>query len=232
MEYIIIVLISILLSLLLKKIFNIKISSLKNYKEDEMLTKISDKFPQNLDLTKDILKKLNNEKVNVKENLDSETSLYIAMTDTISISSKQNSFTRIQTIAHECIHSIQNRSIHIANFIISNIYLFYFFIVSVLTILKIIQNPMIYLLIFIILGFMQFTIRSYLELDAMIKARYVAEEYIREKKVISEEEVCILCKEYDKINEMAIPFYVWRIFTNNMIKTIVYAIISITISVL
>ena len=44
MEYIIIILISILLILILKKAFNIKISMLKNYKEDENLTKIMKKF--------------------------------------------------------------------------------------------------------------------------------------------------------------------------------------------
>ena len=138
MEYIIIILISIILILLLKRIFNIKISFLKNYKEDENLTKLTDKFPNNIELTKEILKKLNNEKVQVKENLDSETSLYIALTDTISISSKKNSFARIQTIAHECAHSVQNRTIHISNFVISNIYLIYFGLILILTIFNLI----------------------------------------------------------------------------------------------
>ena len=227
MEYIIIILTSIIFIILLKRIFNIKISVLKNYKEDENLTKLTDKFPNNIELTKEILKKLNNEKVQIKENLDSETSLYIALTDTISISSKKNSFARIQTIAHECAHSVQNKTIHISNFIISNIYLIYFALILILTIFNLISNPLLYLFIFAILGFLQFTIRAYLEIDAMTKAKYIAKEYMQEKEIISKEEIDLICTEYDKLNKMGIPFYVWNLFSKNMIKIIIYAIVAI-----
>ncbi len=227
MEYIIIILISIIFILLLKRIFNIKISTLKNYKENDNLTKIANKFPNNVELTKEILKKLNNEKVKIKENLNSETSIYIALTDTISISSKKNTCARIQTIAHECIHSVQNRTIHLSNFIISNIYIFYFITILILTILNLISNPLLYLFIFAILGFLQFTIRAYLEIDAMTKAKYIAKEYMKEKNIISQEEINLLCAEYDKLNKMSIPFYIWNLFTNNIIKIIIYAIIAI-----
>lgn len=227
MEYIIIILISIVFILLLKLIFGIKISNLKNYKENEKLTQISDKFPKNIELTEEMLKKLNNEKVQIKENSDSETSLYIALTNTILISTKKNTCARIQTIAHECAHSIQNKTIHISNFIISNIYIIYFLLISILTIFNRISNPLLYLCIFAILGFIQFAIRSYLEIDAMTKAKYIAKEYMEEKKIISQEEINELCKEFDKINKMAIPFYVWNLFANNMIKLIIYAMIAI-----
>lgn len=227
MEYIIIILISIISVLFLKQIFNIKISNLKNYKDSKELTDISNKFPQNLELTKEILKKLNNENVTIKENLDSQTSLYIALTNTISISSKKNTCARIQTIAHECIHSIQSRVTHIANFIISNIYIFYFLIISILTLLNIIKNPLIYLVILTILGFIQFTIRAYLEIDAMTKAKYLAKEYMEQKEIITKEEINSLCDEYEKINKMGIPFYVWNLFTNNTVKIIIYAIIAV-----
>ena len=227
MEYIVIILISIIFILLLKRIFGIKISALKNYKEDEKLIKLTDKFLGNIELTKEILKKLNNEKVQIKENVDSETSLYIALTNTISISSKKNSCARIQTIAHECAHSIQNKTIHVSNFIISNIYIIYFFVISLLTIFNLISNPLLYLGIFAVLGFLQFAIRAYLEIEAMTKAKYIAKEYMEEKQLISKEEITMLVHEYDKINKMAIPFYVWNLFSSNMIKIIIYAIIAI-----
>lgn len=227
MEYIIIILISTICILLLKRIFSIKISNLKNYKDSQELINLSDKFPENLELTKEILTKLNNENVTIKENLDSETSLYIALTNTISISSKKNSFARIQTIAHECIHSIQNRTTHIANFIISNIYIFYFLIILILTLLNIIKNPLVYLAILAMLGFIQFTIRAYLEIDAMTKAKYLSKEYMEEKEIITKEQINLLCIEYEKINKMGIPFYIWNLFTNNMVKIIIYAVIVI-----
>ena len=225
MEYIIIILISLIFIILLKKIFNIKISVLKNYKEDEKLIKITDKFPNNIELTKEVLEKLKNETVKVKENADSETSLYVALTNTISISTKKNSCTRIQTIAHECVHSVQNRIVQVSNFIISNVYIIYFFTILVLTIFNLINNPLLYLNILILLGTLQLVIRVYLEMDAMIKAKYVAKEYMQEKKLISKEEIDVLCDEYDKINKIGIPFYVWNLFTSNMVKIIIYAVI-------
>lgn len=226
MEYVIIILISIICTLLLKQILKIKISTLKNYKDNEELIKISDKFPKNIELTKEILKKLSNQKVKIKENSDSETSLYIALTDTISISSKKNSCARIQTISHECIHSIQNRGIHISNFVISNIYIIYFITISILTIFNIIENRLIYLTILLILGFIQFTIRAYLEIDALTRAKYLAKEYMEEKDIISKEEINLLCKEFDEMNKIGIPFYVWNLFSANMIKIIIYAVIA------
>ena len=225
MEYIIIILISLIFIILLKKIFNIKISVLKNYKEDEKLIKITDKFPNNMELTKEVLEKLKNETVKVKENADSETSLYVALTNTISISTKKNSCTRIQTIAHECVHSVQNRIVQVSNFIISNVYIIYFFTILVLTIFNLINNPLLYLNILILLGTLQLVIRVYLEMDAMIKAKYVAKEYMQEKKLISKEEIDVLCDEYDKINKIGIPFYVWNLFTSNMVKIIIYTVI-------
>ena len=92
---------------------------------------------------------------------------------------------------------------------------------------NIIKNPLIYLTILIILQFIQFTIRAYLEIDAMIKAKYLAKEYMKEKKIISKEEINLICKEFDKMNEMGIPFYVWNLFSTNMIKIIIYAVIAI-----
>lgn len=227
MEYIIIILISIICIVLLKQVFSIKIINLKNYKENEELTKITDRFPNNVEITKEILQKLKNEKVKVKENLDSETSLYIAITDTISISCKRNTCARIQTIAHECLHSIQNRGIQLFNFVFSNIYLLYFLIISILTILNIIKNPLLYISILIILSFTQFVVRSFLEIDAMTKAKYLAKEYMEEKNNCTKEDVNKLVEEYDYINKMGIPFYVWNLFLNNIIKIIIYAIIAI-----
>lgn len=224
MEFIIIIILSLLAILILKYIFKINLKELKLYKEQEDLTKITDKFPSNVEITKEILKKLNNESVEVEENLDSETSLYIALSNKIVISNKKNSCARIQTIAHECLHSIQNRTIHLTNFIFSNFYLLYFGIILVLTLFNVIENPLLHSSILIILSFVQFVIRVYLELDAMIKAKYLAKDYMEEKGIISKEEINLLCNEYDEFNRMGISFYIWNLFTKNAIKIIIYAI--------
>ena len=81
------------------------------------------------------------------------------------------------------------------------------------------------------MGFAQFAIRAYLEQDAMTKAKNLAKEYIEEKNIITKEELDKLCTEYDKINRMGIPFYIWNLFTNNMIKIIIYSIIALIITI-
>ena len=65
--------------------------------------------------------------------------MYIAITSTIFIADVKNTFTRVQTIVHECLHSVQNRRTLLFNFIFSNLYFLYFIAVCILTIL--IMNP-------------------------------------------------------------------------------------------
>ena len=57
------------------------------------------------------------------------------------------------------------------NFIYTNIYGIYFIIITILTLLKIITSPIIYLSILTIIGFVHYAIRSMLETDAMIKSK-------------------------------------------------------------
>ena len=60
------------------------------------------------------------------------------------------------------------------NFIYSNIYLLYFVIVTILAILNKLQDSMLYIAIMILFSYIYYFVRSYLENDAMIKAKYLA----------------------------------------------------------
>lgn len=99
MEFIITTIILILLTIVLKFIFNYNIKKLKKIGEDEELDKIASKYPSNIEICKSYLKKLNNENVKIEENQQSEASLYIAVTNKISIANIQKTYTRLQTIA-------------------------------------------------------------------------------------------------------------------------------------
>ena len=94
-----------------------KISKIKKLKElgfSKKLNEITNKLPENKVVCEEILKQLHNENnVKVVENQDknAKASLYIVVTNTISIANIKESCSRIQTIAHECIHSIQNKKI-------------------------------------------------------------------------------------------------------------------------
>ena len=176
MEYIIVIIVSILFMLLLLWILDFNIKKLKQIAENKKLDELTKTFPENIDICKNILKKLGNTNVKIKEEKESKTSLYIVVNNTIMIAGIRESFTRIQTIAHECIHSIQSQKMLWFNFIYTNLYTLYFGVVSILTILKVIKIPSVFMYILIIIGMIHYCIRSMLETDAMTRARYVAKE--------------------------------------------------------
>lgn len=234
MEYIVIIIIIISI-ILLKLGLNIHISDIKKIKKigyDKKLNDIANKFPSNKEICMEILEKLNNKNVNIGETKDSKTSLYIAITNKIIIANINDTFTRIQTIAHECLHSIQNRRILLSNFIFSNISIITFIIFTILILLNI-GNSYIYTQIFIGIGIIGYVIKAYLENEAMSKAFYLAKEYIneyQEKNIdISKDDIDLLIKNFDILNRMGIPltnFYLLIIF---LIKVIILCILGIIV---
>ena len=231
MEYIVILLILILSLIIAFFSFSINIKKIKKVVKNDKLDKLVSKFPENKQICEKILKNLDNTKVKIKEDNSNEkqTSLYIAISDTIFIANIKNSYTRIQTIAHECLHSIQDRRLLIFNFIYSNIYLIYFILSIILTIFRVYTNYNLQIIILIIMGFIYYLIRSHLEMDAMTKAKYVAkdyiEEYIKDNPVCAKEEVKELSNEYEKINNIGIPATNVLLFFNCIIKVVSYVIV-------
>ncbi len=195
---------------------------LKEIALDQELNSIAEKFPDNTEICKAILKKIGNEITKIEEDKKSETTLYIAMQDKVSIGNTHESFTRIQTMAHECLHSIQDRKMLIFNFIYSNIYLIYFVITCVLVIVKKIENIMLYSNIFLILSFIYYVVRVFLENDAMIKAQYIAREYMEEQAIVTEEEINKVFNGFKKLNKGLIKGTNCNLFIGIMIKLVIF----------
>ena len=149
MEFIIITIITLILTIILKFIFDYNMKILRKIGKDDELDEIAKKYPSNIEMCKDYLKILKNEKVKIEENKESEASLYIAITDKISIANISNTYTRIQTIAHECLHSIQERKILLFNFVFSNIFIIYYFVICVLALFQLLPNKLMFLSIFL-----------------------------------------------------------------------------------
>lgn len=226
MEFIIIIIILIILLILLKTIYKINMKQLKDIGENNKdLDEMVKKYPSNIEVCKTILKKLNNENVEIQEEKEANNCLYIAVSNKIIIANMRESFTRIQTIAHECLHSIQDRKILLFNFIYSNIYIIYFYLVAILAIFKKIPDKMLFLTLYIIFSFIYYFVRSYLENDAMIKARFLAKEYMEDEKISTEQEIKQIVNEYDKLNNIGIKAVNYGLFANIVIKTIVLALI-------
>jgi hypothetical protein len=227
MEFIIIGIVTLIAILVLKYVFDYKMKVLKHIGDDEELDNLAKAYPSNIEMCKEYLKKLNNEKVKIEEDEGAEASLYIAVTDKILIANIQKSYTRIQTIAHECLHSIQSRKLLIFNFIFSNIYFIYFIAICILLVLKMLPYKMMFLAIFLILSMIYYTVRVFLENDAMIKARYLAKEYMEEKKVSSKQEIEKLVAGFDKINTVGIKCINYHFFMQIMVKTFIFVILCL-----
>lgn len=228
MEFIIIILISLIAITTLSIIFKINFKKIKEIGMDKHLNKLAKKYPSNTEICKSILKKLNNEKVKIEEDKNAETTLYIALTDKIFIADTKESYTRIQTMAHECLHSVQDRRILIFNFIISNIYLIYFAAIIILTILKIATNSLLYLSIFLILSMVYYMVRVFLENDAMIKAKYLAKEYMEETQISSKEEIDKIVEGFEKLNNAGIKCVNYDLFFKILIKVIIFSTVAVT----
>ena len=227
MELIIIILISVISLITVSIILKIDLKKVKELGMDKNLNKLAEKYPSNTEICKSILKKLNNEKVKIEEDKDAETTLYIALTDKIFIADTKESYTRIQTMAHECLHSIQDRRILMFNFIFSNIYLIYFGAIIILTIFKIATNSLLYLSIFLILSMVYYMVRVFLENDAMIKAKYLAKEYMEEAQISSKEEINKIVEGFENLNNAGIKCVNYNLFSQILIKVIIFSIVAL-----
>jgi len=229
MENIIYIILISLTIILFKFIFKINLKKAKEIQENKSLEKITDKFPENIQIAQEMLEMLDNKGVKIEEAKNTETSLYIAITNKISIADMKNNYARIQTIAHECLHSCQDRTLLVFNFIFSNINMIYFFIITLLTLFKVINNQMLQIAILMLFTLIQFAVRSFLEIDAMTKSRFLAKEYMENKKLCSNEEIDKLLEQYDKINKIGIPFVIDNLLTNGLIRVLIYTIITIIV---
>lgn len=223
---IIILLISTIFLLIMKIVLKINLKDLKKLADNQKLNEYTKKFPKNKEICQKILKKLGNEKVEIEENSKSAT-MYIAITNKIIIGDLKENYSRIQTIAHECLHSIQDKRLQKFHFIISNIYLIYFIVIIILELINKLPSRNIYLIILLILGSIYITVRNYLENDAMIKAKYLAKEYIEEERILKKEEETELINGYEKINKIGIPISNFQIWSDLIIKVIIFCIIDI-----
>lgn len=229
MNEIIIIAICIITMVILKISLNIKFKSLKELKnrKAEDLKNIHNKFPTDEEICTNILGKLNVKNVEINVNEEYTSCLYTVFNNTITIGKFKEQYMKLQTLAHECIHASQDKKTLWANFIISNVYNLYFIVVLILSLFNKIQNTNLFIYVLIFLGIIQYSIRNYLENDAMIKAKSVAKEYLEDAKILTEEENNKLLKEYEEVNKIGIPFYQFLLIFNMVIKVIVFCIIAL-----
>lgn len=232
MEIIVILIMSIIIiaSLTIISKFSLKkMKLIKEIGEDKNLNELTNVLPENEQIAKEILAKLKNENVKIRTGgASSQTSLYIVASNTIFIANIKNTFTRVQTIAHECIHSVQDKALLWFNFIFSNIYILYWVIITILTLINKISSPSIYAIILVMMSMVLFFVRSYIETDAMTKARFLAKEYMEDKgDVVSKKNIETIVENYDKINSDGIKFTNLSLIVEYLVKVIIYCVVAL-----
>ena len=225
MEFIVLLIIVVIMYFILGFIFDFNMKKIKKLGEDKEFDELTQKYPENIEICKWYLKRLKNENVKIEEDKNSNSTLYLVMSNKIFIANLKESYTRIQTIAHECLHSIQSKKLLWFNFIFSNIYLVYFGVICILALLKILPMKMTFLSIFIVFSLVYYAVRTYLENDAMIKARFLAKEYMQEKAISSQEEIDKIVNKYDELNGIGIKCTNFKFLSGILIKVIILIVI-------
>ena len=210
----------------LKVVLKINKKQILKIAENDKLNKIVQKLPDNISICKDILKKLKNENVKIEEEENTNCFYFIA-TNKIILNKEKNYFVRIQTIAHECIHSIQDKKILWFNYIFSNLLNLFFIILIILEITGVIQNTILFTGIFLILILIQYSVRSTLEINAMTKAKYLACEYLKEQNI---KEVKEIANKYEMLNKAGIKYTCFQLLSSKLFMVFIYLIISIILN--
>lgn len=227
MEFGVIIIFLIFMMVLLRILVGSSKKQIEAIAKDEALDELAKKYPENIDMCKEYLKMLKNETVTIEEDKNATNSLYIAISNKIMIADVKNSYTRIQTIAHECLHSIQDRKLLLFNFIYSNIYMLYFIVISILKLCRVLSHEMVFLAILIIGGCIYYFVRSYLENDAMIKARFLAKAYMENKKISSQEEIDNIVHHFDQLNDVGIKSVNYALLCNVFMEILIFCAICI-----
>lgn len=223
----IIIMVASLATIIVNAMMKMNVKELEKIALDLELNEIAKKYPKNIETCKSILEMLGNKTTQIDEDINSESTLYIAIQDKIAIGNTHESFTRIQTIAHECLHSIQDKKILMFNFIYSNIYFIYFAIICVLVVVKRLPNEMMFSNIFLILSFIYYVIRIFLENDAMIKSEYLAKEYMEKQGISTELEIEKVCNGLKQLNKGGIKGTNCSIFAKIMIKVVIFNVLAL-----
>lgn len=222
MESLIIFILVVIIIVILKIMLGSNKKIIMQIANNEKLNNIVKKLPENIDICKDILKKLRNNKVKIEEQENTNCFYFIA-TDKNILNKDKKYFTRVQTIAHECIHSTQNKKILWFNYIFANLLNIFWLIITILTITGVITQYALFSAIILICIIVFYVIRSYLEIEAMTKAKYIAKEYLEENQVKETDEIV---EEYEKLNDVGIKYTCYKLISSKLYLLAIYTIMG------
>ena len=86
---------------------------------------------------------------------------------------------------------------------------------------------MLYANIFLILSIIYYVVRVFLENDAMIKAEFVAKEYMEEQNISTKQEINKIVKGFKQLNSGCIKGTNCSLFINIMIKFVIFSVLAL-----
>lgn len=181
-------------------------------------------FGNNETLARAILKFLNNTHTKVQKNKDdnAKISFYTYTSDTITICNNKEAkeLSRFVHVAHECVHSIQNKALLLFHFLISNLQILYFLSIFIYFFYTKKQQVKFYLLLIqLFLFLINFFIKVVLESDAAYRSISVASSYIEsrtDRKTSLKFESCVKEKLYKLI-----PRFYFSLFMQSAILLVI-----------
>lgn len=160
-------------------IINIRnIKEIEKEASDEKYDKIISALPDNEKVCKE-MQQIINKQCEIQLDENTKSSAYIFFLNKIILSNNEmskNSFSRILFIAHECIHSIQDKKFHIANFILKNTLNLFTLTLIILLFMKKISSEI--LLIYFLIAFISFCVNMILEADAIYRSLLLSKDYL------------------------------------------------------
>lgn len=223
MEELVLLILIIITMCIFKILFKAKVKEIKRIAEDEKMDRVINKLPSNKVVCENILEKLKNKNVKIEEEENTNCFYFIA-TNKIILNKTNNHFVRIQTIAHECIHSVQNKKLLWFNYVFSNLFNLFFLVLIILQIIGCISNTVLFTAIFLIIVIIQYSVRSLIEIEAMTKAKYLACTYLEENNI---KEVKEIENKYEKLNELGIKYTCFKLLISKFLMLAIYIVISI-----
>lgn len=193
--------------------------------KSKKISEISDKFSSNSIVCKQILELIKNNSTDVKIDKDIKNSYYVFLNDTIYISAaakNTNGYQRICVMAHECIHSIQNKTMQMINFILSNIELLSFVLSVVCMLFR--YNINIVLYAYLVVNIISIIPRLILEIDATIKSIDLSKKYIENK--LDEGETDILINAYKSKVKLLFPIFIISLINGKVLRLLLVGLLN------
>ncbi len=177
MEYVVLLIIAIIIFIILGIMFDVNIKKIKQIGEDKELDILTQKYPENIEICKWYLRKLK-KKCKIEEDEKSNATLYLVTSNKIFIANLKKVILEYKQLHMNVYIQFKTKNYYglILYFLIYIYYILLLFFL--LGIFKVLPYKMLFMAIFLILSLVYYAVRTYLENDAMIKARFLAKKNI------------------------------------------------------